>query len=950
MGRAISYCYKCSTRVREEDFERGKAFVVGDRVACAACAPEMKQASPPAPPPVRGPDSSAKHSRISAATGQKQSPAPGKPPGIWIAAGVGILVFVVAGIALSGGKEKHEVAESRPPEAAPARPKVGAPPQLPEGREVDGRKALEGARGFVHQNPSDVKGQLREFDKVTWDWSGTAAAGEAKKEVELLRGKLRESIPPQLAALEGQIRAPLEREEFGAALKAIDGAKPLLDLPEWSLALSRRREAVILQLQTLLEDLKTKAADAQVRKAAAEVEKIRGRVQSWGMEFPVKDFEEALGAAVKPAPPPVERARTEEGKNYLAKWEQAVGRATSRDYAGAIAEIERAKAGLKEEESLRELAQDVEDLKRVEALSRALSGAAAKNAPGSRIALKTSDGRRVSGRVLSNDADRVELQGDPQKPTDFVEWSQAAPGSLVALAGSPKPDPLTAGIFCLLEGDAEGAKAALKGRTDAISEKYWAYAEKAISRMAKPDPAEASARELYYSAERQYRAMETRGPAIEKYRQLKTDYASTDLVKKLSARIAARSEPIKEYYFSAPDLKASGTLKLNKNGRLESGANSEGTQVLQNFAELEFYAFPGATYRCWVQMGGCCLEVLTFYVQATDLTDVNPKTRQKAAIEPGGALVSTVKPVVKGMKPTHNPKDPKTAARWEWIEVALPKYAAPGPKKLRLITDQAGYSIGPVIVSSARTRPPAEAEFKEMEAKAAEERPFVPADPDLIAHWKFDEGTGTTAADSSGNGHTATLKNGAGWTDGRIGGALLLVGDASYAAVPNSPDLDKVQEGDFTLAAWFKPENAPPGLDSANDANYAVIVKAGNHLGIHYNHTQYFRVDHWTVEKHSMIGAYELKSPPGSFYHVASVMNKAEGTLKIYVNAKFGGMINWTPGVATRNYGAETWKIGVGHPTQSTYRWGAKGAIDDVRIYRRALAAEEIQALYDAAK
>ena len=30
----------------------------------------------------------------------------------------------------------------------------------------------------------------------------------------------------------------------------------------------------------------------------------------------------------------------------------------------------------------------------------------------------------------------------------------------------------------------------------------------------------------------------------------------------------------------------------------------------------------------------------------------------------------------------------------------------------------------------------------------------------LVAHWKFDEGAGTTAADSSGNGHTGTLTNG----------------------------------------------------------------------------------------------------------------------------------------------------------------------------------------------
>ena len=31
------------------------------------------------------------------------------------------------------------------------------------------------------------------------------------------------------------------------------------------------------------------------------------------------------------------------------------------------------------------------------------------------------------------------------------------------------------------------------------------------------------------------------------------------------------------------------------------------------------------------------------------------------------------------------------------------------------------------------------------------------ADPDLVGHWMFDEGSGTTAYDSSGNGNDGTL-------------------------------------------------------------------------------------------------------------------------------------------------------------------------------------------------
>jgi|SRR5438128_7948295 len=42
----------------------------------------------------------------------------------------------------------------------------------------------------------------------------------------------------------------------------------------------------------------------------------------------------------------------------------------------------------------------------------------------------------------------------------------------------------------------------------------------------------------------------------------------------------------------------------------------------------------------------------------------------------------------------------------------------------------------------------------------------------LVGYWSFDDGTGTIASDSSGNGNTAILVNGPIWTSGEIAGAL----------------------------------------------------------------------------------------------------------------------------------------------------------------------------------
>ena len=41
MGREIVYCWKCSTRLKGEDFEAGDAYRVGDKVSCAGCVDEL---------------------------------------------------------------------------------------------------------------------------------------------------------------------------------------------------------------------------------------------------------------------------------------------------------------------------------------------------------------------------------------------------------------------------------------------------------------------------------------------------------------------------------------------------------------------------------------------------------------------------------------------------------------------------------------------------------------------------------------------------------------------------------------------------------------------------------------------------------------------------------------------------------------------------------------------
>jgi hypothetical protein len=79
----------------------------------------------------------------------------------------------------------------------------------------------------------------------------------------------------------------------------------------------------------------------------------------------------------------------------------------------------------------------------------------------------------------------------------------------------------------------------------------------------------------------------------------------------------------------------------------------------------------------------------------------------------------------------------------------------------------------------------------------------------LVAHYKFDEGYGTTANNSGSIGSAAngTLTNGPQWrNDGKFGKAIVLDGEYTnsddYVTIPDHNSLD-VQTGPFTVSAWI---------------------------------------------------------------------------------------------------------------------------------------------------
>lgn len=215
-----------------------------------------------------------------------------------------------------------------------------------------------------------------------------------------------------------------------------------------------------------------------------------------------------------------------------------------------------------------------------------------------------------------------------------------------------------------------------------------------------------------------------------------------------------------------------------------------------------------------------------------------------------------------------------------------------------------------------------------------------------LAQWKLDETIGAIAVDSVG-GNDGNVDGSANWTSGAIDGGLAVdyTDGEDYVEIPNSPSLENVQEGGYTVAAWFRPDSTPPGSGSDNDANYGILIKAGWHTGLYFTNNDCFAFQH-VLDGDSIISLTSADTfSPGDFHHVAGVVDRSAGTMSLYVDGQPEADTTFTPGAAAREYGTMTWKLGIAYAGGSSWGWPADGVIDDARIYDRPLPGSEITEL-----
>ena len=205
-------------------------------------------------------------------------------------------------------------------------------------------------------------------------------------------------------------------------------------------------------------------------------------------------------------------------------------------------------------------------------------------------------------------------------------------------------------------------------------------------------------------------------------------------------------------------------------------------------------------------------------------------------------------------------------------------------------------------------------------------------------HWRLDEASGLTAADSSGNDNDGTLTNMAGdeWTTGILANALEFDGINDYIALPYILNPD---DGDFTATAWIYLENEDP-----DDPGNVVLDQTNN--GVELGRIWLSRHND-TDALLSRFGGEQLLTSDtldlNRWYHVGVVYEKGasatkDGIVKMYIDGEEKASDDTYQDACTGS-------MRIGRGRINNREWD--GIIDDVRIYNRALTAEEIAALAD---
>jgi len=209
---------------------------------------------------------------------------------------------------------------------------------------------------------------------------------------------------------------------------------------------------------------------------------------------------------------------------------------------------------------------------------------------------------------------------------------------------------------------------------------------------------------------------------------------------------------------------------------------------------------------------------------------------------------------------------------------------------------------------------------------------------DLVAHWKFDDGSGEIAQDSSGNGYDGTLFGEPTWVAGQIGGALEFDGTNDYVELPIGSLISSLTNSTFAIWVDFSNEGGAWQriLDFGTDTivNMFLTPRMGTDGLMRFAITINGNGDEDQTTAQATL--------PSGWHYVTLTINADENVHFLYLDGEL--VAQNTTARHTPSTLGETNQNWLGR-SQYTADGYFDGRMDDFRIYDRILTPKQIEDL-----
>ena len=223
--------------------------------------------------------------------------------------------------------------------------------------------------------------------------------------------------------------------------------------------------------------------------------------------------------------------------------------------------------------------------------------------------------------------------------------------------------------------------------------------------------------------------------------------------------------------------------------------------------------------------------------------------------------------------------------------------------------------------------------------------------------FKFDEVSGTTIFDSSGNANNGTMVGGLNATNdsvtGVFGNALKFDGVDDYATIPASASINDLHYDDFSVSAWIKINGH---TTNSGDTNWRARIASKRDFTGSTNKGWIWSISDDKALRFIVLGtsSYPISESAvnsltvGTVHHVVATYDSSAGKIRLYIDGTEVTYVTQdiVPGVTPESDAAAPLIIGDG---QDTINHHFNGVIDNFHINNTLLTPDMILANYNTA-